>query len=124
MSEKVNEKNLTFKNRIRKLFGMKYDGDTVYVRRLLAMLPVMDKYSIGENNPDPFLHHITDVKVSYQGQLMMVDINTHRPGLMIGKKGWNFNAIQKFLQEDSDIQSSSLVVKLNLEECKLWHDLG
>lgn len=61
---------------------------------------------------------ITNIKVYQTMKNVVVEIETHRPGILIGKAGHYINGLTKWLQEEIDP-----TVKVDIKECKLWHNL-
>lgn len=61
---------------------------------------------------------ITKVSVFKEGSSIMVEVETHRPGILIGKAGKFVTALaahlRKSLEED---------ITVNVTECRLWYKL-
>jgi len=58
---------------------------------------------------------ITQVKTFRQNNQVIVEIESHRPGLLIGKGGRFMDGLQKFIEEETNEN-----IKLRIKECKLW----
>lgn len=61
---------------------------------------------------------ITYVKTFKKGDTTIIEIETHRPGLLIGKAGVFIDGLQQELWERTKEN-----IKIDLKECKLWHNL-
>ena len=61
---------------------------------------------------------ITYVKVFKQKDEITIEIETHLPGLLIGKAGKFIDGLQKFIEEETKES-----IKFILKECKLWYSL-
>lgn len=61
---------------------------------------------------------ITKVDAYMSKNKILVVIETHRPGVLIGKAGSFIDALRNNLQERLKYD-----VEIRIEECKLWHKL-
>lgn len=61
---------------------------------------------------------ITYIKVFKDEDKITLEIETHRPGILIGKGGRFINGLEDFLKEELDED-----IKIDLKECKLWYNL-
>ena len=61
---------------------------------------------------------ICSVNVIEFGDFVVVSIETHRPGLIIGKGGETIGELTEWLTDDLEKE-----VKIHLTESKLWNDI-
>jgi len=64
------------------------------------------------------LNFITEVKTYKEKGKIIIDIETHRPGLLIGKGGRTINGLKDYIERETKTQ-----IKFKLRECTLWHKL-
>lgn len=92
-------------------FGTRYEVSTKPARN------VMRRFFQKHEWPHAFT--ITNIQVFYKGKnTLEVQVETHRPGLLIGKGGHFINKLTKVLQEELGYD-----VNVNLKECKLWSNI-
>lgn len=91
--------------------GYKVKVDNLKVRR------AMDSY---------FYHHewkyettITKIETFETKKGLEILIETHRPGILIGKAGSFIDGLKKWIQDDIKRED----IFINLKECKMWHQL-
>jgi hypothetical protein len=65
------------------------------------------------------LGSITDVRVFDKGDYYSLQITTQRPGILIGKAGHFIDEMTAFIND----REFDKPVKIDLQECKLWHKL-
>lgn len=61
---------------------------------------------------------ITQIKAFKKGNNITVMIETHRPGILIGKAGVFIDGLKQHLNEELNEN-----IEIDLKECKLWHRL-
>ncbi|MEK6829097.1 MAG: KH domain-containing protein [Nanoarchaeota archaeon] len=93
-----------------KLFGWKYEVDNQLARRVMYRHFYATEWGYETS--------ITQVKVFREKGKLIVMIETHRPGLLIGKAGHYIDSLKKELEEEFKEE-----IKIDLKECKLWHNL-
>lgn len=85
--------------------------DTVKYRRL--MLQFFDIREWGAKNT------ITRIEATkLKSGKINVEIETHQPGILIGKGGNFIDGLEKFLRDESGED-----IKILIKECKMWHKL-
>jgi ribosomal protein S3 len=67
------------------------------------------------------IHYIVNVKTIKTKNQIKVIIETHFPGLLIGKKGEVIKLLEAFIQEDVGIKKGIIIVEV--VESKLWMNL-
>ena len=72
-------------------------------------------YQYFRKNKWNYTTSITYVKVFKQKDETIIEIELHRPGLLIGKAGRFMDGLQKFIEEETNEN-----IKLRIKECKLW----
>jgi ribosomal protein S3 len=93
-----------------RLFGWKYEVKSKKYRKTLHQF-----FNYGDWGYETT---ITRIKVFKQKSKTTVQIETYRPGLLIGKGGVFINGLEKHLSE-----KISEDIKISLLECKLWDKL-
>tara|TARA_B110001452_G_scaffold42572_1_gene32639 strand:- start:17 stop:361 length:345 start_codon:yes stop_codon:yes gene_type:complete len=61
---------------------------------------------------------ITQIKTFKKKDKTIVQIETHRPGLLIGKAGVFIDGLKQYLKEELNEN-----IEIDLRECKMWHRL-
>lgn len=61
---------------------------------------------------------ITKVNIYQTMNNIVVEVETHRPGILIGKAGHYIDKLTEYLQEEIDP-----TIKIHIKECELWHKL-
>lgn len=85
--------------------------DTVKYRRL--MLQFFDIKEWGAKNT------ITRIEATkLKSGMVTVEIETHQPGLLIGKGGSFIDGLEKFLRDETGED-----IKILIKECKMWYKL-
>jgi len=62
---------------------------------------------------------ITSVRVFKDEKQTTIEIETHRPGILIGKAGHFINGLEEHLAEEFKEEN----IKIDLRECKMWYNL-
>lgn len=93
-----------------KLFSLKREIDSKIYRKHI--------YQYFRLNEWGYETSITYVKTFKQGDEIIIEIETHRPGLLIGKAGRFIDGLTGYLEEETKQN-----IKIDLKECKLWHNL-
>ena len=75
-------------------------------------------YQYFRKNEWPYASSITYVKVFKQKDEITIEIETHRPGLLIGKAGKFFDGLQNFIAKETKEN-----IKYIIKECELWLNL-
>lgn len=104
-------KNLFYKLLLMVGFTIKVDNKEV--RKL-----IYDYYFIIKEYTN-ILNYITKVEVSKSKKGVTILIESHRPGLLIGKGGKNINELKEFLFKEFNRKD----IYVDLKECKLWYNL-
>jgi len=60
---------------------------------------------------------ITKIEVSETKKGLEILIETHRPGVLIGKAGSFIDGLKVWIKKDLERED----ISINLKECKLWH---
>ena len=96
------------------MFGFTIKVDNKEIRKL-----IYDYYFI-INEYTNILSYVTKVEVSKSKKRgLIILIESHRPGLLIGKGGKDINGFKEFLIKELKRND----VSIDLKECKLWHNL-
>jgi len=66
----------------------------------------------------PYMGSISSVRVIKCLNKITLIIETHRPGLLIGKGGYFIDGLQKFVEEDLNQK-----IHIRIEENQVWHNL-
>lgn len=61
---------------------------------------------------------ITQLKTFKEKDKVIIMIETHRPGLLIGKGGAFIDGLKQYLISELDEN-----IEIDLKECKMWHRL-
>lgn len=104
-------KNLFYKLLL--MIGFTIKVDNKEVRKL-----IYDYYFI-INEYTNILSYVTKVEVSKSKKGVTILIESHRPGLLIGKGGKDINGFKEFLIKELKRND----VSIDLKECKLWYKL-
>ena len=104
-------KNLFYKLLL--MIGFTIKVDNKEVRKL-----IYDYYFIIKEYTN-ILNYITKVEVSKSKKGVTILIESHRPGLLIGKGGKDINGFKEFLIKELKRND----VSIDLKECKLWYKL-
>lgn len=87
--------------------------DNKVFRKALRQFPYISESS------GSYLFDIVSVKAFERKNLpILVEIETHRPGILIGKAGWQVNGIKKLMEWYCKRE-----VEISLKECNLFNDL-
>lgn len=92
------------------LFGWKYEIESKPYRKLIYQYFNYEEWSYETS--------ITYVKAFKKENKIIIEIETHRPGMLIGKSGVFINGLRKYLEEETKEN-----VEIDLRECKMWHKL-
>jgi len=92
------------------LFGLKHEINSKLYRKHI--------YNYFRRNEWGYEMSITYVKTFKHGDKIIVEIETHRPGLLIGKAGHFIDGLNEYLEEQTKQN-----IKINLKESKLWYNL-
>lgn len=93
------------------LFGFRYNVDTKKYRRNIHGF-----YNLNESLN--IVSTITNVKVQKQKGITYVIIETHRPEIIIGRRGSYIDELKQFLKEELNEN-----ISIYLIESKLWHNM-
>lgn len=95
-------------NYVKKLFGLKYNEPVE------PYIQTMNSFFILSN----WEHYrtIVDVKVARHKQVILINVITVRPGLLIGKAGRFIQALGKEISKKHGAESTSIFI----EEPKIW----
>lgn len=110
MTKKLFENLKITKKEVIDYYGQKFKIDSKQVRRILKLF--------FEDNSTGVLYTITNINVFKGHEHIIVEITTHRPGLIIGKGGRTIDALTEKLTKELEMP-----VKIELTEDKMWHDL-
>lgn len=92
------------------IFAIKVKVDSKQVRR------IMNRFF--HYNDWKYQYTITKVSVYETKNTLFVNIESHRPGLLIGKGGRTIDSLREWLEEEFKKE-----VKIRIEECQLWNKL-
>lgn len=95
---------------LKKLFCLKYEIDNKKYRRIINQHFRNTNYE--------YYDTITNIKAFRTKDKIIVEIETHRPGILIGKAGIYFKELKNYLKDES-LED----VELHIKECRLWMDL-
>lgn len=96
------------------MFGFTIKADNKEVRKL-----IYDYYFIIKEYTN-ILNYVTKVEVSKSKKKgLIVIIESHRPGVLIGKGGRDINGFKEFLFKELNRKD----IYVDLKECELWHKL-
>lgn len=94
-----------------KLFNLKYETDSKIYRKYM--------YQYFRYKDWAYETSITQVKVFKHKNNTIIQIETHRPGVLIGKAGVFIDGLRNYLQEKCNDQT----IKISLIECNLWNKI-
>jgi ribosomal protein S3 len=95
---------------IAKIFGLKYEIESKKYRRAISQYFYWKEWGYETT--------ITQIKVYRKAGKITILIETHRPGLLIGKAGHFIDSLKEHLCEELKED-----ISISLKECKLWHNL-
>jgi len=90
--------------------NLKFKIDSKKVRRTMYQFFNIEDWS--------YYTSITKIDVYKEKKRLLIIVETHRPGLLIGKGGSTINALIDRLKEELKTD-----VKISIRECKLWSNL-
>ncbi len=104
-----------FKNFLRilfaRIFNLSYEVDNKLVRKhIYTFLYIIKEWK--------YLDTISYVKVYRKNEKLIVEIETHRPEILIGMRGSLINELTEFLKKELNTD-----LEIKLKECQLWHKL-
>jgi ribosomal protein S3 len=115
MTSKHNQKIKVFLNLIyiffANLFGRKHEIDSKKYRKAIYQF-------LKFNDAEYQCQLISYVKVFKHKEKIILEIETHRPGLLIGKAGTFIDNLQKFVELETNQK-----IKIDLRENKTWFKL-
>src|SRR4051812_47127839 len=92
---------------------MKTEIDSKLYRKALSTYPYINDTS------SEYLYNICSVKAfQIEDNKVLVEIETHRPGILIGKKGENINGIKEYMSEKSGNE-----IEIFIKESELFQNL-
>ena len=97
------------------LLGLKHEIDSKMYRKHMS--------NYFRYNEWGYETSITYVKVFKQRSDVIIEIETHRPGLLIGKAGHFIDGLKEHLEEETWKFNVIQNIKIKVKECKLWHNL-
>ena len=97
-------------NYFRKIFMLEYPIDSREYRAKMHTFFILRDWKYEDT--------ITRIDVSKIGMSVYIVIETHRPGMLIGKGGSFINALTKFLKDELKED-----ITIDIKECKMWHKL-
>lgn len=92
------------------ILGLKYEIDSKKYRRVIHQYFYWKEWGYETS--------ITQIKAFKKKNKVTVMIETHRPGLLIGKAGVFIDGLKKHLNKELNEN-----IDIDLKECKLWHRL-
>lgn len=95
-------------NFFKKLFGLEHEIDKSAYIRAIARFRYHDACTSSS-----YIHHITNVRVMRDKNIVTVYIRTHIPGILIGKGGSNINGLKSYIEFSCN---SSRPVEIYIEE--------
>lgn len=112
--KKVRQKNLRIYDHvyifIAKIFGLEYEIDSRKYRREIDRFFCYNDWTYNKT--------ITYIKAFKHKNKTIVEIETHMPGMLIGKGGHFIDSLSVHLNDEfKDL------IQIRLKECKLWHNL-
>lgn len=93
-----------------KLFRLKREIDSKIYRKHIYLYFRLNEWGYETS--------ITYVMTFKHGDEIIIEIETHHPGLLIGKAGRFIDGLTEYLKEETKQN-----IKIDLKECKLWHNL-
>lgn len=97
-------------NMLANIFGLKHEIDNKLYRKEI--------YRYFRWKQWKYKTSITYVKAFKNNNKIIIEIELHRPGLLIGKAGCFINGLEKYL-----INETKQNIKINIKECNIWNDL-
>lgn len=109
--KKKNKQHNIFYVLFARIFGLKYQiNNSEYLMAIYQHFNYYDRIYQAQ--------YITNISVFKRGGETFVEIETHRPGLLIGVGGRGIEDMKNHIME---VTKQKVVIKLH--ECKLWHNL-
>ncbi|MBC8146959.1 MAG: hypothetical protein H8E98_03105 [Bacteroidetes bacterium] len=105
----MKNKPINFREIVNYLLGKKYEVDNQKFRQLLY------QYFTCMNDYYDVINTITNIKAYIHKDEKILYVETHRPGLFIGKAGEQINEIQKYIQDTLGYD-----ITIDLRESRLW----
>lgn len=100
-------------NLIKKILGMEYEIDSKIYKRALTSYPYRSTESTGL-----YISHITNVQAFQKGEKVRVLIETHHPGILIGRAGKQIKEIKEYMEELSE-----KIVEIEIRETEIFRKL-
>lgn len=97
-------------NQIKKLLGMEYEIDSKIFKRALTSYPYSATESTGS-----YIRHITNVQAFQTGDKVRVLIESHHPGILIGKAGKQIGEIKEYME-----RMSKKTVTIDIRETEIF----
>lgn len=110
MTKKLFDDGLITQKEVIDYYGQKIEINSKQVRRILKLF--------FEDSSTGVLYTITNINVFKGHEHIIVEITTHRPGLIIGKGGRTIDALTERLTKELETP-----VKIELTEDQMWYDL-
>lgn len=96
---------------LKNIFGLKYEIDNKIYRKTIY-------HFLRWNEHEHQSVLITHIKVFKHKKRIIVEIETHRPGLLIGKGGKFIDELKDFVEDNTKQK-----IEIDLRESKLWMNL-
>lgn len=109
--EKLHKFNNDFHTLLARVFGLKHEIDNKKYRRAIYNYLTF-------NDAKELCISTTYIKAFKHKENIIVEIETHRPGLLIGKGGSFINELKIFIEEKTNQK-----ISIELRESKLWMNM-
>lgn len=110
MSKYKETKSNAFYTLLARILGCKYEVESKPYRKIIYQYFNYKEWSYEE--------HLTYVKTFKKSKKTIIEIETHRPGLLIGKAGTFINGLKQHI-----IDETKENIEIDLRECQMWHKL-
>lgn len=100
-------------NSIKKILGMEYEIDSKIYKRALASYPYGSTESTGS-----YISHITNVQAFQKGNQVRVLVESHHPGILIGKAGKQIGEIKEYME-----RLSEKIVSIDIRQTEIFSNL-
>ena len=101
-------------NWIKKIVGLEYEIHNGFALRALSSFPY------GTESTGSYLTDMVSVRTTRKGKKIVVYLETHRPGILIGAKGWQINALREYINSSIFKPFENADIHFHIIESKMF----
>jgi len=101
-------------NWIKKVLGFEHEIDNGFAIKALRSFPY------GTESTGSYLTDMVSVRATRMGNLVTVYLETHRPGILIGAKGWQIKALREYIDSSIFRPFENAKIHFYIIETTMW----